>query len=283
MLSIIIAVCAYTLIDISKTIQKVGIHKWKESRLKGGIIWGLGILGGTISSFLILYAVSIGSVVIVGALAGIGLVGMMIIARITLHERVNLAQMIAIAAIIAGPFLMAGSARYSVGLDFQRTIFWIFLGCILLPWILSVVIFRKKRRAGIVLAVGGGILSGLVVVFQKLAGSFIGQQAAIQLTLSENTPDFLRTVIRVMLNPYSAGWILLSVLSTIALQFAHKREMAIRSIPLFNAGVILTPVLSGIFIFSEQLRFLQWCGVASILIGIGILILKPPQKVQDMV
>lgn len=283
MLSIIIAVFAYSLIDVSKTFQKVGIHKWETSRLKGGVIWSLGILGGMIASFLILYAVSAGSVILVGSLAGTGLVAVIIIARISLHERVGPVQIAAIAAIIAGPFFMAGASKYDVDIKFNMTALWFFFAGINLPWVIGIAMLARKKSLGLILAIGGGILSGLVVVFQKLAGSPIGQEAAIGLEFSQHIPDFVQTAARVMLNPYSAAWIFLSIISTIALQIAHKLQQAVRSIPIFNGGVILTPVLAGLLVFSEQLKPIQWIGVASIFIGIVVLILRPPQAIQDVV
>ena len=283
MLSIAIAFFAYSLIDVAKTIQKVGIHTWSSSRLKGALIWSAGILGGTVSSFLILYAVSIGSVIMVGSLAGTGMVAMLIIARITLHEKAGPFQLAAVGLIIAGPFLMAGAASYSVGIVFRSRILWLFIAAVLLPCITGIAVFRKRRGLGIILAAAGGILSGLVVVFQKLAGSHIGREAAVAIRFSEHTPEFIQTVLEVLLNPYSVAWIVLSIIATAALQFAHRIEQAVRSIPVFNAGVILTPVLAGLFVFSETLQPLQWTGVASIFAGIILLIIKPPKAVETMV
>ncbi len=283
MLSIIIAVFAYSLIDAAKTIQKVGIHTWETSRLRGGLIWLAGIFGGTAASFLILYAVSIGSVILVGSLAGTGMVAMLIIARITLHEKVGWVQLAAVGIIIAGPFLMAGASRYSVTMQFQAHILWLFIAALLVPCVIGIFVFLKKRGLGVILAVTGGVLSGLVIIFQKLAGSPIGQQAALSFNFPEQMPQFLQTVLKVLFNPYSAAWIFLSIIATVALQFAHRIEMAVRSIPVLNAGVILTPVLAGLFVFSERLTPLQWSGVASIFIGIVILIVRPPKMPETVV
>lgn len=283
MLSIIIAVFAYSLIDVGKTIQKVGVDTWKKSRAKGGGIWLLGILCGTIASFLILYALSIGSVILVGSLAGTGMVAMIIIARITLNEKVGPLQLIAIGVIIAGPFLMAGASRFSVDIEYNSRAMWIFITALITPCVLAAFILRKHESLGIVLAIGGGVLAGLVSVFQKLAGSSIGQEAAVHIRLSEDAPQFLHTVLKVLFNPYSVTWIFLSIVSTIAMLLAHRVEQAVRSIPIFNSGVILVPVLAGIVVFSERLKPLQWLGVAAIFIGMGILIFRPPEAAKDMI
>lgn len=283
MLSIIIAVFAYSLIDAAKTIQKVGIHTWQTSRLKGGLIWFAGIAGGTVSSFLILYAVSIGSVILVGSLAGTGMVAMLLIARITLNEKVGPLQIAAVGTIVAGPFLMAGASRYSVTMQFQPPILWLFIAVLVVPCVIGIFIFLKRRGLGVILAITGGVLSGLVIIFQKLAGSPIGQQAALAFNFPEQMPELIQTVLKVLFNPYSAAWIFLSVIATAALQFAHRIEMAVRSIPVLNAGAILTPVLAGLFVFSEHLTPLQWSGVASIFIGIVILIARPPKTAETVV
>lgn len=282
MLSILLAVFAYSLIDIGKTVQKIGIQTWKSDRVKGGIIWTSGILAGTVSSFLILWALSLGSVIIIGSLAGVGMVAMVITARIVLKETPSPLQLVAIAAIIAGPVFMAGASQYSITTQYNGTALWIFIVVLILPGIVFTILLRKSKWQGLLLAITGGILSGLVIVFQKISSSPIGQAAAIQVRVSSELPDFIRTVVNVLLNPYAAAWIFLSILSTIILQLAHRIVQAIRSIPLFNAGVILTPILAGVFVFSEQLRPVQWAGVASILIGITVLIVKPPKRVKNV-
>jgi len=77
--------------------------------------------------------------------------------------------------------------------------------------------------------------------------------------------------VRVASNPYTLIWILLSVAALIILQFAYKRDRAIRLIPAFTANYLFIPVVGGIICFGERLHPLQWVGVALILIGVIVI------------
>lgn len=79
-LSIIIAFLAYSMLDLGKAFQKVGLAAMSRSRARGIGIWFSASIATSASSFLILYAVSLGSVLIVGSMAGTGLAAVTLLA-----------------------------------------------------------------------------------------------------------------------------------------------------------------------------------------------------------
>ena len=105
-LSIVIAFIAYTMLDSGKVVQKHGLVMAGRNRSLGILLWVIGTIATSVSSFLILYAVSLGSVLIVGAMAGTGLASVTLYSVVVLREKVGLKQLLGVCAILIGPFLI---------------------------------------------------------------------------------------------------------------------------------------------------------------------------------
>ena len=104
-LSILIAFLAYSILDLGKAFQKIGLQEMSRSRERGTVIW-LAASGATsASSFLILYAVSLGSVLIVGSMAGTGLAAMTIFSLLMMKEPLRRHELLGIPCIMIAPFL----------------------------------------------------------------------------------------------------------------------------------------------------------------------------------
>jgi uncharacterized membrane protein len=88
-LSVLSAFIAFSILDVSKAVQKYALAMWRTRRLASALLWTGATLSTTASVFLILYAVSIGSVVVVGAMAGTGLASLILFSRVVLKERMT--------------------------------------------------------------------------------------------------------------------------------------------------------------------------------------------------
>ena len=60
----------------------------------------------------------------------------------------------------------------------------------------------------------------------------------------------------------------------IVLQFALKKEKAIRVIPTYTSSLILLPVIGGIIFFGERLTAVQVAGVVFILFGVIVITMR---------
>ena len=112
-LSVLIAFAAYSLLDLAKAVQKIAIGLSPVSRVRAVSLWIGATASTTASSFLLLYAVSLGSVLVVGAMAGTGLAALALFAAVVMKERIGGREILGVAAILTAPFLLAGfEARF---------------------------------------------------------------------------------------------------------------------------------------------------------------------------
>jgi drug/metabolite transporter (DMT)-like permease len=278
-LSIILAFAAYSLLDLGKAFQKVGLTLMGSSRARGIGTW-LGASAATsVSSFLILYAVSLGSVLIVGSMAGTGLAAVTLLSVLLMKEPVRRRELFGVACIMTAPFLLASVYQEQPATRLTIAHLFYFLAAVLAVFALLILIFRMRAAMlGVLLAGGAGALGGFVILFQKISTSAMGRAAAFGSlgrpasgTPSSLEASLLLRLAHVFANPYAVAWVALSFLSTFALQFSYRHGEAIRLIPAFNGAYILMPILGGIFIFREPLHPLQWAGVLLILCGVFVL------------
>ncbi len=271
LISILLAFIGYSILNIAQAGQKIGLSMMPESRVKGLAIWIIATLATSVSFFIVLYAVSVGNVSQVGAMAGSGLVSLALFSALVMKEKIGKRDVLGIIIVLAGAALIGAFARESEPAQILLYILYIFLAIVSLLYILSLVTVRKKISImGILIGGFAGALGGFVLLFQKIstseigrAGSLVGESSKIGETLT---------------NPYALIWILLSIVSMAVLQFAYKRDTAIRIIPAFMANLILVPVLGGVICFQEKLSYPQWLGVILILAGMFFLTVKPKKK-----
>jgi uncharacterized membrane protein len=160
-LSIIIAFFAYSMLDLGKALQKVGLAAMNRSRTRGIAIWFAASVATSASSFLILYAVSLGSVLIVGSMAGTGLAAVTLLSVLLMKEPVRRRELLGIASIMAAPFLLASVYQEPPPTRLIIEYLFYFLGAILVVFTLLILIFRKSEQMlGVLLAGGAGILGG---------------------------------------------------------------------------------------------------------------------------
>jgi uncharacterized membrane protein len=276
-LSIIVAFVAYTMLDVGKVFQKIGLAVMSARRGRGMAIWLAASTATSVSSLLILYAVSLGSVLVVASMAGTGLAAVTLLSAHLTRKQPRPIEIVAVACIMIAPFLM-GSVYVEPPAD-AIVIEHMFasLAAVMAVLLVPTLFLRGRSEAlGGLLALAAGALGGFMVLFQKLSTSVQGRAASLVgagwaggggAGWADATPAW----VPVLVNPYAALWIALSLLSTLVLQLSYRHGQAIRLIPLFNGAYILVPVLGAVFIMAERLHRLQLAGVLLILAGIACL------------
>jgi drug/metabolite transporter (DMT)-like permease len=279
-LSIVVAFAAYSMLDLGKAFQKVGLTAMSKNRGRGMGIWVAASAATSASSLLILYAVSLGSVLIVGSMAGTGLAAVTLLTVLMMKQPVKRRELAGVACIMAAPFLLASVYQEPPATRLVIEHLFYFLGAVLAVFTTLILVFRTKAKLlGVLLAGSAGSLGGFVILFQKISTSAMGRAASIlsHLHASDSATGapvghrLLLRLVHVFTNPYAVAWVGLSLLSTLLLQLSYRRGEAIRLIPPFNGAYILIPILGGVFIFREPLHPLQWAGVLLILGGVAVL------------
>jgi uncharacterized membrane protein len=273
-LSIIVALVAYTMLDVGKVFQKIGLAVMSARRGRGIAIWLAASTATSASSLLILYAVSLGSVLVVASMAGTGLVAVTLLSAHLTRARPRPIEIVAVTCIMIAPFLM-GSVYVEPPAD-PVAVEHMFLSLAAVMAVLLVPTLFLGGRSGALgglLALAAGALGGFMVLFQKLSTSVQGRAASLFGADGgwAGGAGAIPAWVPVLVNPYAAVWIALSLLSTLVLQLSYRHGQAIRLIPLFNGACILVPVLGAVFIMAERLHPLQLAGVFLIFTGIACL------------
>jgi drug/metabolite transporter (DMT)-like permease len=273
LLSLLIAFLGYSLLNISQACQKLGLGLLPRRRLPGVLVWSTGTAGTSAAVFVLLAAVSLGNVSLVGAMAGSGLASLALFSRFVLREQFGRRELAGIGVILAAAALVGAVAaggepgRNEPALPVLYLLLAGLCAAYVILWIAAT---RKTAMVGLVIAAFAGALGGFVPLFQKVSTSESARQLSV---LSQGGP--VGGAAETLSNPYAAVWIVISILSMLVLQFAHRREQAIRTIPAFAANTIMVPLLGGLAVFGERLHPLQWLGLGGILAGVMLLTLPP--------
>jgi uncharacterized membrane protein len=280
LLSILVAFAGYSLLDLGKASQKLALGILGQRRLAGASLWLAATLATSVSSFLILYAVSIGSVVIVGAMAGTGLAAVTLFSIFVLKERPNVREILGVAAVLIGPFIIGSFSQEPAPTRVLILHLFVFMVVAIALSMLSILLVTAKPTLmGVVLSGFAGCIGGFVVMFQKVSTTAFAASSIFLDKLSPDSPlrlaaegSVVHRLVQVFANPYALTWILLSLVSMFLLQLSYKHDRAIRIIPSFAANSILVPIVGGVLVFREQLHPMNWVGVAVILIGVGLIL-----------
>ena len=278
LLSLILAFCGYTLHNLGQAGQKIGLELARRNRLAGAGVWLAASAATTAAAFLLLYAVSKGSVSLVGAIGGSGLASLALFSRWVLKEPINRWAAAGIALIFVGSGLIGALSRPMPAVHPDpATLFGFLAGLCLLYGALWAAFRRRRDAAGIVIAGFSGALGGVIPLFQKISTSEFGRSRSL-LELEFQTPgrflEMLEHGAEILSNPFARVWMGIAVTSTVIMQFSYGRGAAIRVIPSFAANFITVPVIGGMICYGERLQLLQWAGVAVIAGGVLLLSLN---------
>ncbi|MEJ2663350.1 MAG: hypothetical protein P8107_04775 [Spirochaetia bacterium] len=279
MLSIVLGFLGYSILNIAQATQKIGLRLAKKEKLKGRLLWTAATLGTSVSVFVVLWAVSLGTASLVGAMAGTGLAALAVFSHFVMKERVGKKELAGIVIIMSGAALIGYLAEENkAGVILLDRLF-ILLGVITILYMMLWIIFaRKNSVAGIIIGGFAGALGGFIPLFQKVATSGLGKASAFFPAASGGEQTPVNGLLSIFANPYALIWIGLSFVSIVILQFSYKHDTAIRIIPSFSANCLLVPVIGGVTCFLEQLHILQWLGVVLILGGLFLLTVKTNRR-----
>ncbi len=256
--------------NTGQSVQKLGSDRFHTKKRGGLPLWGTGILMTTTSSFITMWAVSLGDVSLVGAMAGTGLPFVVAFSILILKEPVGPFRqylgvaVILVSAVFIGLFQVPGPGNVYLPLRV-----WILLAAVTVGFAAVILVNWKTsgRVSGFWLSALAGSLRGFVPLFQKLAVSPLGRAAAPKGPWLSNLPAALEGPLRTLLNPYTLVWMLVVTISMVIFQFAHRLDTAMRNIPSFTVAFVLLPVIGGVLCFGEGLSLVLAAGVSGILIG----------------
>jgi drug/metabolite transporter (DMT)-like permease len=285
-LSVTLAFIGHSLLDVTKAVQKYAFTQWRRRPFRSVLIWTAAALSSTAAVFINLYAVSIGSVIIVGSMADTGLAALLLFSRLVLKEKFRPLHLAAVAAILAAPFLIVTIDGRGALRSIRVEALYMFFGIVAGGYAALIAFVTKPALRGALLGGCAGALGGFVVLFQKVATSPAGRSLAFfhpgAGAVSGDAPfpecTFLQKILEIFANPFAVIWIGLTLLSTLLIQFSYRHGDSYRIVPVFGANNILIPVVGGIFVFHEDLHILQWVGVVQILAAVMMLSLHPGES-----
>ncbi|MFP4377905.1 MAG: hypothetical protein ACLFP4_12750 [Spirochaetales bacterium] len=258
-LAVLLAVLGYSVLNVTQAIQKMGLAMRSKSKKKGSIIWAAATVAASLSVILVYVALSFGTVAVVGAMAGTGLVALALFSRFVLGEHLRVRDVVAILAIVVAAGVVGYFAEEGRGTANTALLYGILGGGVVvgtLAWILV--------PKGSPTAIAVGAFSGFTGSYSQLF-----QNAAVSdVSLADGLWPF---IVATVTEPLTAIWVGLSLASVVIMQFAYKHGDAIQIIPIFTSVFIITPVVGGLVVFGENLAPLQWVGVGIILVGAYVL------------
>jgi drug/metabolite transporter (DMT)-like permease len=278
-LSLVFAFTGYSIHAIAQAGQKIGLAASRTHRVRGLCLWLGATLSMPASALLVLYAVSLGNVSLVGVMSGSGLASLVLFSHLVMRERIERREIIGVAMVFAAAALIGAFAGDVQQVESTHPGLYFYLASVCAAYLLTWLVVRKRERlAGIVIAGLSGALSGFVPLLQKLStSSFARARSLIRLHLKSDRALAVAAekAAELLSNPWALAWIAISLLSMIVMQFAYRRDKAIRLIPSFAANTIAIPVLGGVLVFGERLHPLQWLGVFLIASGVFLITVKP--------
>jgi len=282
LLSLILSFIGYSIHNIGQAGQKIGLAYARRSWLAGTAIWILASAGTTVATFLLLYAVTLGSVALVGAMGGSGLASLALFSHWVMKEPIGRRELAGV-GVIFGAAAMIGAFHHAIkAVFFQPLVLFLFLAVVCTVYILAwVILSRRKGSVGIVIAGFSGALGGVVPLFQKVSTSEYGRSRSLLELEFQSTGHFVRLIQRgaeILSNPYALLWMGISVISMIIMQFSYRRDTAIRLVPAFASNYIAVPVIGALIVFGERLHPVQWAGIALIVVGVLLLTLKKQSR-----
>jgi drug/metabolite transporter (DMT)-like permease len=272
LLSVVLAFAGNSLINIGQATQKIGVGVLSAKRGRGMILWVTGLASIVVANFFILYAVKIGSVAVVGAMAGSGLASLTLFSYFVMHERINKRELAGVVVIFSAAAVLGAFSRDTGEPVINLLYLFIFCGVIAAAYPAAILFTVRNREGGALIGAFAGAVGGLIPLFQKVSTSAVGVGAGF-FDLSEVT-GLKKELLTLFTNPYAVAWVAISFLAFLITQFAYKRGKAIRIIPAYAANFIMVPVIGGLLCFGERLNPWQWAGLLGIIGGLFLLTIR---------
>jgi len=271
--SLLLAFCGYSVLNIAQAGQKIGLQVMKTRRSRGALLWAVSLLGTFLSALINWYAVLIGSVTLVGAMAGSGLASLALFSHFVLKERIQPREILGVAVLALAAVLIGLFQQELAAADAHSRRLLLFLAAVCAAAVLLWLALRRRERAvGLVSAGFAGALGGFMPVFQKVSAAPAGRELSFldDLLPAEHWAQGVA-------NPYTLLWVGRSGASLLVIQFAYRHGRALRLIPAFTSCTIVVPILGGILGFGERPHPAQWAGIALVLASL-LLLTWPPAR-----
>ena len=272
LLSVVLAFAGNSLINIGQATQKIGVGIIPTKRGRGMILWVTGLASIVAANFFILYAVKIGSVAVVGAMAGSGLASLTLFSYFVMHERITKRELAGVLVIFSAAAVLGAFSRDTGEPVINLLYLFIFCGVIAAAYPAAILFTIRNREGGALIGAFAGAVGGLIPLFQKVSTSAIGVQAGF-FDLAEVT-GLKKELLTLFTNPYAVAWVAVSFLAFLITQFAYNRGKAIRIIPAYAANFVMVPVIGGLLCFGEKLNPWQWAGLLGIIGGLFLLTIR---------
>ena len=259
----ILAVIGYSCLNVGQAGQKIGLSIREKQQFKGWLVWSVATFSTAVSFPLVFVAISIGSLAVVGAMAGTGLVSLTVFSGLVLKERIRPITVIAIIVVVCAAAVIAlfDGERTST---FRAVWLYIILGGGVAAYGAGILLAPSAR--GVYIGGLSGFLGAYSQLFQRLSTDNVD--------LTDGAAAFVAAVAT---NPVTLIWVGLSLVSMVVIQFAYRHATAIRIVPVFTANFILIPVIGAVVVFGERLHYAQWIAIVVMVAG-SVALSRPAAK-----
>jgi drug/metabolite transporter (DMT)-like permease len=263
-LGIFVGALALTFLNLGKGIQKLKVHVLTQGRAmfrpphrRDFRIWLGGILLTSSSSILLSVALMItDKSSIVSAMAGVGLVALIVFSHFVLHERIGAIEIAGSALIIVGTASMGlADSGDAAGQVYRAAGFFRGVASLVLGFAVLVAYTRLTgKRHGLIYGALAGACAGTALILADVAlaragNGLIAQFGTVQVYLA----------------------IVIGMAAMAITQYAFLHGRAVEAVPAFNSLYILTPAGMEILTFGTSVSPLQWAGMGLIVGGVIVL------------
>jgi drug/metabolite transporter (DMT)-like permease len=272
-LGLALGILASILMNVGKGVQKQKVEVLKKGRAMFSPenrhdfrIWLIGVLMTVAAAGF--YSASLkftDKSSIIAALAGIGLVGLLVYAALVLKESLGFRELFSSGLIIIGTGLISYFDRPLTGAQHYDLSSFVYV-------IVSIIAFF-----GLISIAGYKLVKFWGFAFGLIAGSCIGLAMILaDMALVKSGGNLITQ----FMNPWIYFAMIIALTALAVTQVAFFKGTAVLVVPTINSFVILMPLLVEYFTFRTMLNLTQYTGVAIVIVGIIILTTSPRQVFQ---
>ena len=231
--------------------------------LLGDWRWVSGFVATSLGWVLFVQATALGDISLVQPLMSAGDLLLVVLAVVFLKERMVAVEWVGVLLTVLGAAALAWEADQSAQAAFSGMRLALLMGGTLVVGLLVLWASRTLGKAEVMLALVVGLCFG--------AGSVLTKA----LTVQSAGPDQSVLSWAVVLNPLLLAVVAANVAGLVLLQAAFQRGRAAVIVPLQLALANALTVAAGVLVFTEHITSLRGTGIALIVVGTGMLQLKP--------
>nr|MDO8133448.1 hypothetical protein [Candidatus Njordarchaeum guaymaensis] len=272
-LAILYGILSVVILNVGFGFQKYGLtpsffEKIASSNVRKIVrstVWLIGAVMTFVSAYFSLWTLATGSVSLIAALGGIGLVALALFSFFILKERINRVMLIGMTLIGVGSTIFGFLTVASVGVYINVEGLIAFI-VVTLGFSLVIALYSVKhgyRHGGVILGAVSGLAAGIGVTLEKCSVA----SGSVNLQL--------------LYNMFFYAWVIASVVSFLVAQLAFIKATAITVVPSYNSATLVLPQIGAMLVFAEYLDLVQWLAIVLLIIGIVLLTrfkVEPPKE-----